>query len=147
MSGWGWGVMGLRERGDIQNRKAGQVHWEEMWTDGTVSIEREREKDREATVISRVAALVNVAMSTFRSDTGADGQFAPVSALAVLPHECSAGALQQPSNRTRLDMSDIRLRRGVATLRHRPSTLTSTTLVDGNDGLESRGMFIDRVWT
>lgn len=94
MSGWGWGVMGLRERGDIQNRKAGQVHWEEMWTDGTVSIEREREKDREATVISRVAALVNVAMSTFRSDTGADGQFAPVSALAVLPHECSAGALQ-----------------------------------------------------
>lgn len=57
-----------------------------------------RERRREVPVIS----CVNVTMSPFCSDTGADGQFAPLYALAVSLHKRSAGALRQPSHRTRL---------------------------------------------
>lgn len=62
------------------------------------SRQREREKEREAPVIS----CVNVTTSPFCSDTGADGQFAPLYTLAVFLLERPAGALRQPSHRTRL---------------------------------------------
>lgn len=90
-----------RERREGKQKSAGR---REMDRPGCLHLEREkeREKDGDAPVLSCVAALVNVAMSTFCSDTGADGQFAPVSALAVLPHKRSAGAFRQPSTRTEL---------------------------------------------
>lgn len=55
--------------------------------------ERERKREREALVISCVEALGNVTMSPFCGDTGADGQFTPLPALAVFPHKHSAGEL------------------------------------------------------
>lgn len=51
-------------------------------------------EEREVLVISCVVALVNVTMSPFCGDTGADGQFVPLSTLAVFLHKHSVGALR-----------------------------------------------------
>lgn len=56
-------------------------------------------------------ALVNVTMSTFCSDTGADGQFTPVSARGALPHKHPAGAFRLLSNHTTRTVSSQQTRR------------------------------------
>lgn len=65
-----------------------EVHCEKRWTDRAVSVLTEREKDGEAAVIVLCRrSSKRDPIYFFCCDTGADGQFNPVSALAVLPRE------------------------------------------------------------
>lgn len=110
-----------------------EVHCEKRWTDRAVSVLTEREKDGEAAVIVLCRrSSKRDPIYFFCCDTGADGQFNPVSALAVLPRERSAGSLSDShgiaagSTRPIADYEEVS-----ASSRRRPSTLTSATLVDG----------------